>query len=178
MARRSTTYNRTNKNTETPSARKQRREAREAGRGRNQAYTSGARAVNYRDDNRAANVKAWSLNKSGRDSKGRFSKTENAGKIDVYTRSATGKMSANGNTAGGSTWAFTERDDNGNLVRQSGRNKIANRNTRYQETRRSFNNNKNAFEKMGGYEGLRARGLTDEEIERIYGQGGQGLSVT
>ena len=135
MARRSTTYNRTNKNTETPSARKQRREAREAGRGKNQAYTSGARAVNYRDDNRAENVEAWNLNTSNRATNGRFKKKGTGGDIGTYTRSTTGRLSANGRTAGGSTWTMTAKDENGNTIAQSGRNKIATRRQRYYDIR-------------------------------------------
>ena len=45
MPRKKTTYNRTNPNTETPSQRKARREARADGRESNAAYTSGARTV-------------------------------------------------------------------------------------------------------------------------------------
>ncbi|MCC8037290.1 MAG: hypothetical protein LIP02_04020 [Bacteroidales bacterium] len=52
-----------------------------------------------------------------------------------YSRSVTGKMSTNGRTAGGLTWAQTQKDDNGNKVRQSGRSKMASRRQRYYDVR-------------------------------------------
>ena len=50
---------------------------------------------------------------------------ESGENVQAYTRTAAGKMSANGRTAGGSTWTYTNRDMEGNLVSQSGRNKIS-----------------------------------------------------
>ena len=124
MPRRSTTYNRTNRNTETPSLRRQRREARANGRGGNSAFTGGARSANMANDNAAAMRNAWSNRES----------------VQTYTRSRTGAMSVNGTTAGGSTWTFSQRDDEGNKVRQSGRSQISDRQTRYRDVRSGFNN--------------------------------------
>lgn len=52
-----------------------------------------------------------------------------------YTSSARGRMSVDGHTAGGSTWTFTQKDDNGNKIRQSGRSQIATRRQRYYDIR-------------------------------------------
>lgn len=55
--------------------------------------------------------------------------------VKTYTRSATGRMSTNGRTAGGDTWAFTQKDSAGNKIRQSGRSKLASRRQRYYDVR-------------------------------------------
>ena len=134
MARR-TTYNRTNKNTETPSLRRQRAEARANGRGRNQAFTSGARSANTRQENAQAMRAAWNLNNNGRGTRtrnvttGRFQNEK--GNVQTYTRSASGKMSVNGQTAGGNTWTFSDKDRG----RQSGRSQMASRRQRYYDVR-------------------------------------------
>ena len=124
MPRRSTTRNRTNPNTNTPSQRRARREARANGRGSNAAYTAGARSVDYNQDNATAMRNAW----------------ETGQNVQTYTRSRNGQMSADGRRAGGSTWTYTNRDMDGNLVRQSGRSKIANRRQRDYDTRVGMNN--------------------------------------
>ena len=126
MARRRTTYNRTNKNTETPSQIKARREARENGRGQNSAFTGGARtAQTFTDErgNRISDVQGMSL------------AWQNRRNVATYTRSKSGAKSVNGQTAGGSTWTFTNKDDNGNVISQSGRNRMATRRQRYYDIR-------------------------------------------
>ena len=49
-------------------------------------------------------------------------------------------MSTDGRTQGGSTWTYTNRDMEGNLVSQSGRNKVATRRQREYDTRKGMNN--------------------------------------
>lgn len=56
-------------------------------------------------------------------------------KVQTYTSSKHGRMSDNGNTAGGSTWTMTAKDADGNKIAQSGRNKIATRRQRYYDVR-------------------------------------------
>lgn len=124
MAKKRTTYNRTNKNTETPSARKARKEARANGRGENSAFTSGSRSVDFSQDNAKAMQRLWENN------------TSNA----VYTRSLNGKLSADGRKAGGNTWTYTNRDMDGNLVSQSGRKSLSTRRQRDYDTRVGMNN--------------------------------------
>ncbi len=115
MPRRSTTWARTNKNTETPSARRQRREARANGRGENQAFTSGARSTDYNTDNADAMRNAW-----------------NEGlRVQTYTSSRNGRLSPGGSKAGGYTWTFSDKDNN----RQSGRSRMATRRQRYYDVR-------------------------------------------
>lgn len=63
-----------------------------------------------------------------RDANGKWS--QGAG----YTRSARGRMSTNGATAGGSTWTFTDKDRG----RQSGRSQIATRRQRYYDVRKGL----------------------------------------
>lgn len=96
------------------------------GRSTNANYTSGARTVgDFRDDKgyrmseQAGMQRAW----------------ENRQTVQTYTSSARGRMSTNGRTAGGSTWTFTQKDDDGNKIRQSGRSKIATRRQRYYDIR-------------------------------------------
>lgn len=60
--------------------------------------------------------------------------------VPTYTRSRNGAMSTNGRTAGGSTWTYTNRDMDGNFVRQSGRSSIATRRQRNYDTRVGLNN--------------------------------------
>lgn len=166
-----TTYNRTNKNTETPSARKARKQARDNGRGSNSAYTGGARAVRASDDTPEEMRQAW------REARGEVNQTRNAngtfgakpnGRRQVYTSSATGKMSANGKTAGGSTWTMTDKDDDGNTVRQSGRNKIANRSQRQYDVRAGFNQiSPNAAKAM-----LEAGQMSQEEYDNMFSENG------
>ena len=84
---------------------------RDLGRNRNQAYTSNG------------------TNNQGydRDTK-QFTKTTSS--------SARGRMAVEGSTrAGGNTWTFTQKDDNGNTVRQSGRSQTATRRQRYYDVR-------------------------------------------
>ena len=55
-------------------------------------------------------------------------------RVSTYTRSATGRMSTNGQTAGGSTWTFSDRENG----RQSGRSTMASRRQRYYDVRRGL----------------------------------------
>lgn len=107
------------KYTDSPSKRKQRSEARANGREGNAAYTSGAREVGFPKDSKALNKDAWA----------------NKQKVQTYTSSKQGRLSDNGRTAGGSTWTFTKKDDDGNKVRQSGRSQVATRRQRYYDVR-------------------------------------------
>lgn len=75
-------------------------------------------------DNAAAMRKAW----------------EDRQNVQTYTRSKNGAMSVDGRKAGGSTWTYTNRDMEGNFVRQSGRSKISNRRQRDYDTRTGMNN--------------------------------------
>lgn len=64
-----------------------------------------------------------------------------------YTRTRSGRMSANGkNTKGALTWTFTEKDENGNTVRQSGRSRIASRRQREYDVRNAMNNDQRSPE--------------------------------
>lgn len=99
--------------------RKQRAEARANGREGNAAYTSGAREVGFPKDSKALNKEAW----------------ETKQKVQTYTSSKNGRMSVDGKKAGGSTWTFTQKDGEGNTVRQSGRSKVATRRQRYYDVR-------------------------------------------
>lgn len=52
------------------------------------------------------------------------------------SRSKTGRMAVEGsNRAGGNTWTFTQKDENGNTIRQSGRSSTATRRQRYYDVR-------------------------------------------
>ena len=123
-SKREQTRNRTNKNTETRSQIQARRDARNNGRGQNAAFTSGARSVDMSQDNAQAMRRAW----------------ESQQNVQAYTRTPSGRMSADGRKAGGSTWTYTDRDIDGNLVRQSGRSRISNRRQRDYDTRVGMNN--------------------------------------
>jgi len=80
-----------------------------------------------------------------------------------YTRSASGRMSVNGNTAGGSTQGFTNADTG--KVSNGGR--LQDRDTRYREVRRGFNNiTPTAARAM-----LDAGFMTPEEYDRGWGSG-------
>lgn len=134
MAKKASVRNRTNKNTETPSAIKRRKEARDNGRDRNSAYTAGARSASRGDDNAYAMMEKWRENQSNRGSNGRYKKKGTGGNVQTITSSVTGRMSDNGRTAGGSTNTFTYRDENGE--RHSGRGgKLATRRQRYYDIR-------------------------------------------
>ena len=55
--------------------------------------------------------------------------------VATHTRSKYGRMSTNGQTAGGNTHSFTNRDTRGNLIAQSGRGGLATRRQRYYDIR-------------------------------------------
>ena len=139
MAKKSTTRNRTNKNTETPSQRAARRLARANGRGANSAYTAGARTAEPFQDTAGNRVSRETF----------FSNAWSHGRpVATVTRSKNGRMSINGRTVGGSTWTYTPKNDDGTPVinaktgeaRQSGRSTIANRRQRDYDTRVGMNN--------------------------------------
>lgn len=97
-----------------------------------------AASVANRDNNAAFTQSHGQLEKRTAD--GRFSKDWHEGK--GYTRSATGRLSTNGRTAGGSTYTFTPKNDDGSPVlgkngkpRQSGRSGLATRRQRYYDVR-------------------------------------------
>lgn len=94
------------------------------GRVGNAAFTSGARSADMSQDNAQAMREAW----------------QNRQNVATYTRSKNGAMSVDGRKAGGSTWTYTNRDMEGNFVRQSGRSKISNRRQRDYDTRSGMNN--------------------------------------
>lgn len=97
------------------------------GRGRNAAFTSGARTAQpLGKDADGKNVKRGEGMRQAWDS--------NAN-VATYTSSRSGKLSTNGRTAGGETWTMTQKDDDGNTIRQSGRNKMASRRQRYYDVR-------------------------------------------
>lgn len=136
MAKKASVRNRTNKNTETASARADRKRARDNGRGRNQAYSSGARSVSPGNDNAYRMIEAWRENQSNRNgSTGQFKKKGTGGNVATLTSSTRGRLSEDGRTAGGKTWTMTAKDENGNTIAQSGRNKTATRRQRYYDVR-------------------------------------------
>lgn len=96
------------------------------GRGTNAAYTSGAQDAQSFKDAHGYNVSQH---------RGMVDAWNNNSRVKTYTRSARGRMSTNGRTAGGSTWTFTQKDSDGNTVRQSGRSKIATRRQRFYDVR-------------------------------------------
>lgn len=106
---------------ESKSRRKARLDGYANGRGKNQAFTSGAQDVPIVGDKRKSTEKhkqAW----------------DDKTPVKTYTSSSTGRMSTNGRTAGGSTWTFTQKNADG-TKKQSGRNKIATRRQRYYDIR-------------------------------------------
>lgn len=125
----------------TRSTERARAEAFTNGRGRNSAFTGGARtAQSFGLSNRIGRngrpvqiseqqgmVNAWDAARNGQ-----------GGRVATYGSSRNGRMSVNGRTAGGSTWTFTQRGADGALVRQSGRNRIATRRQRYYDVRRGL----------------------------------------
>lgn len=55
------------------------------------------------------------------------------------TSTRSGRMAEEGSTrAGGTTWTFTQKDENGNTIRQSGRSMTATRRQRYYDVRRGL----------------------------------------
>lgn len=96
------------------------------GRGKNQAFTSGAQNAQGFEDGKGNKLKTTDGMKQA------WEKKE---KVKTYTSSRHGRMSTNGRTAGGSTWTFTQKDSDGNKIRQSGRSGIAIRRQRYYDVR-------------------------------------------
>lgn len=92
------------------------------GRQGKQAYSSGARDVDFAagGNNQVAYQRdAWNSGK----------------RVQTYTSSARGRMSVNGRTAGGLTHSFTAKDADGNTTQQSGRKGLATRRQRYYDVR-------------------------------------------
>lgn len=105
---------------------RQRADALANGRQGKAAFTSGARsAQSFQDD----------YGRNTNETEGMRRAWDNNSRVQTYTSSTNGRMSTNGRTAGGSTWTFTDKDSDGNTVRQSGRNKIATRRQRYYDVR-------------------------------------------
>ena len=126
-----TTYNRTNKNSNTISQQKQRINAGIDGRGQNAAYTSGAKTAQQFKNSKGYNIS---------EAEGMRRAWENGENVSTYTKTRSGKMSVDGKKAGGDTWTYTNRDMKGNLVSQSGRNKLSTRRQRDYDTRKGMNN--------------------------------------
>lgn len=106
----------------TPSAQRAAAHAFTNGRGKNSAYTGGAQDAQGFTDKHGYNIsqkegmkQAWNENRN----------------VATYTRTASGRMSVNGRTAGGRTWTFTDKENG----RQSGRSKMASRRQRYYDVR-------------------------------------------
>lgn len=101
------------------------------GRGRNAAYTSGAQETTSgeRGQTQAQRMMAaWNDGVNTRD-------------VQTYTRTRNGRLSANGrDTRGAYTWTQTNRDMDGNFVRQSGRSQMASRRQRDYDVRLGLNN--------------------------------------
>lgn len=101
------------------------------GRGANANYTSGARTAQgfgytggVGKNGKAVSEKEG-MRQAWRDNR----------KVSTYTSSKSGRMSTDGRSAGGTTWTFTQKDNDGNKVRQSGRSKMATRRQRYYDVR-------------------------------------------
>jgi len=68
--------------------------------------------------------------------------------VPTYTKTKTGLMSVDGKKAGGSTWTYTPKNDDGSPVinektgeaRQSGRSEVSTRRQRDYDTRKGMNN--------------------------------------
>lgn len=98
------------------------------GRGRNQAYTSGARttASAFRDKYGKSKTELQGMKDAWNSKEG----------VQTYTSSKRGRLSVDGQRAGGHTWTFTKKAADGKTTeRQSGRSKIASRRQRYYDIR-------------------------------------------
>lgn len=131
MAKKRTERNRTNPNTNTISQQRARINAGIDGRGANSAYTGGARTAQP-----LVNSRGYQLSEL----QGQQQAWNNGQQIQTVTRTRNGRMSTDGRKAGGSTWTFTNRDMEGNLVSQSGRKTLSNRRQRDYDVRKGMNN--------------------------------------
>lgn len=131
MAKKRTIRNRTNPNTNTVSQQRARINAGLDGRGANSAYTGGARTAQP-----LVNSRGYQLSEL----QGQQQAWNNGQQIQTVTRTRNGRMSNDGRKAGGSTWTFTNRDMEGNLVSQSGRKTLSNRRQRDYDVRKGMNN--------------------------------------
>lgn len=140
MAKRKDTRNRTNPNSNTISLQKARANAAIDGRGgRKAAFTGGARTAQQFKNSRGYNIS---------EREGMINAWNTGSKVDTYTRTKSGLLSANGrDTKGAYTNAMTPKNDDGTPVlnakgeaRQSGRAEKANRRQRDYDVRKGLNN--------------------------------------
>lgn len=167
MARRKTERNRTNKNNNTVSQQKARANAAVDGRGgRLAAYTGGARTAKPFRNSRGYEISEL---------EGQKNAWNTGSRVDTYTRTANGRLSANGrNTTDAYTNSMTPKNDDGSPilnekgeVRQSGRSKKANRSQRTYDVKAGMNNiTQKAMDAM-----IRA-GLVREVNGSLIGDGG------
>ena len=123
----------------TPSQQKARANAAIDGRGKNAAYSAGARTAQEFKNSKGYNVS---------EAEGMRNAWQRQEDVQTYTRTRNGQMSVNGrNTKDAKTWTFTPKNDDGSAVlnqkgeaRQSGRSKLANRRQRDYDVRSGMNN--------------------------------------
>lgn len=102
----------------------------------------------------------------GRNDSGRFTNTG----VRTYGSTVNGRLAVidergRANAANARTWTMTDRDYNGNLVRQSGRSQIANRSQRAYDVRAGFNDiSPRAARAM-----LDAGQISQAEYDRMFG---------
>ena len=104
----------------------------------------------YLNSSNAQHVANRGLNAAFSQSSGVLRRNEQTGKwedVGGYTSSKRGRMSTDGSRAGGNTWTFTPKNDDGSSVlkkdgtiRQSGRSQISNRNQRMYDVKKGLNN--------------------------------------
>jgi hypothetical protein len=126
----------------------------------------------YLNSTNAQSVANRGLNAAFSQSNGWLRKNEQTGKWEeggAYTSSKHGRMSTDGKRAGGSTWTFTPKNDDGSAVlkkdgtaRQSGRSQIATRRQRLYDVKAGLNRvvGENARAALGIAAGSRGLGLT------------------
>ena len=90
---------------------------KEGARNANQSYTAGGR-------------QSQAYNKDTKE----FEKTASSTKAGLMS------VEGSNNTKGAKTWTMTEKDDNGNTVRQSGRSQVASRGQREYDVKKGLNN--------------------------------------
>lgn len=112
---------------------------------RNQAYTSG-----------------------GAKNQGYDPETKQFTKGSTSTRSGKLAVEGSNNTKGARTWTMTEKDENGNTVRQSGRSQTATRRQREYDVKKGFNNMTETVARAM----LDAGQMTQAEYNRMHGAGG------
>lgn len=128
------------------------------GRDRNAAYTSGAQEVNSFKD---------SSGKTISQKEGMRQAWQNKENVQTYTSTKSGKLSVDGKKAGGLTHSFTMKDDEGNVIKQSGRGKLATRRQRDYDIRAGIR-------KWELENGRRFGTLPGEPGSELRGSGGSG----